>query len=200
MYGHEKKKKNTVEFVRRRVPLQPDADTLGGCTIGGCQSFAYFGQTDFQKIIQTKKTPLKLVIPFFMSLDCIFSSIEIKSVNGDSDDEPVINVLATDTARVQQYLQNYALTVSGAKQHMRAAIRQLGELDFDKIAKMLLDNSENDGVVEETDDTGAQPQPTGVMCELGCGSKFASRSNMKKHMNIRCNMRKSEPDQYGSEP
>lgn len=109
--------------------------------------------------------------------------------DADSDDEPVINVLATDMARVQQYLQNYALTVSGAKQHMRAAIRQLGELDFDKIAKMLLANSENDGVVEETDDTGAQPQPAGIMCELGCGTVCKTKSAMTRHKRNYCSLR-----------
>jgi hypothetical protein len=120
--------------------------------------------------------------------------------DADSDDEPVINVTATDMARVQEYLKDYAMTVAGAKQHMRTAIRQLGDLDFDKIAKMLLANSENDGAVAETADTGAQPQPAGIMCELGCGSKFATRSNMKKHMNTRCKLRKSEPDQRDQRP
>jgi hypothetical protein len=94
--------------------------------------------------------PVIEMIHLLYKLDTLVKKTRSSSDDdANSDDEPVIiNVSATDMARVQEYLKDYALTVSGAKQHMRAAIRQLGELDFDKIANMLLANSEQ-GVLKQ---------------------------------------------------
>jgi hypothetical protein len=98
-------------------------------------------------------------------------------------------------ARVQEYLKNYAMTVAGAKQHMRTAIRQLGELDFDTIAKMLLANSENEPVpepeIKNKQDEDVQAQS--FVSESGCGAVFTRKGTMARHISNHCKLRTSEP-------
>jgi hypothetical protein len=144
--------------------------------------------------------PVIEMIHLLYKLDTLVSRTAPDDSDADSNDEPVINVSATDMARVQQYLQDYALPVAGAKQHMRIAIRQLGELDFDKIAKILLANSE-DGAVAESAASEVHPQPTGIVCELGCGAVFKRKSNMTRHVASGCKLLKSSSEQLttGSE-
>ncbi len=142
--------------------------------------------------------PVIEMIHLLYKLDTLVTRSTVDSNNDtDSDTEPVISVSTSDMARVQQYLQDYALTVSSAKQHMRIAIKQLGELDFDKIAKMLLANTHGEGTGVAEAVTEVQTQPSPFVCEQGCGAVFKTKRNMKRHVESRCkiNQQESAPEQ-----
>jgi hypothetical protein len=67
--------------------------------------------------------------------------------------------------------------------------------DLDKVARILLANSDNE-------DVAAEPQLPAAMivCELGCGAVFKTKSNMKRHLQNRCKLRQPDPACSGSAP
>ena len=152
--------------------------------------------------------PVVEMIHLLYKLDTIVSRNQGADDDAKSDTEPVIKVPATNMAHIQHYLKEYAMTVSSAKQHMRSAIRQLGDLDMDKIVKLLLEN--NSGDLEDVsssdqegggDDKAAgrgagvqgaqQPPATLITCELGCGASFKKKANMTRHVQKFCELRQN---------
>jgi hypothetical protein len=125
--------------------------------------------------------PVVEMIQLLYTLDSLVSStISSDSDNVDDDDDDVdgcrndkrsIRVDSEKMIKVQSYLKEYGTNVCSAKQHMRAALKQLGSIDYERVSNILL----GDG------GSAAKNTSATFECQLGCGKTFSTRGGMLRH-------------------
>jgi hypothetical protein len=124
--------------------------------------------------------PVAEMIQLLYILDSLVSSTILSATDSDVGDDVdvdgcqsekrAIRVDSEKMIKVQAYLKEYGMTVCSAKQHMRAALKQLGDIDFERVSNMLLGDG---GIAKHTSAT--------FECQLGCGKTFSTQGGMLRH-------------------